>query len=136
MRVQEIMTPEPVAIGIGTSIGRAWEILRDLDVRHLPVVDGDNVLVGMVSERDFGRPPAPRLMNDVMGAPSFHLDAPVARIMSRDPISVTVSADVDDAVELLLDHKVGAVAVVTSRGRLAGILSYVDILRLQSERGV
>jgi acetoin utilization protein AcuB len=129
MQVNEIMTEVPVAIAVTTSIGRAWEMLRDLEVRHLPIVDADNALVGIVSDRDFGRPPSPPLTNDVLGAPGLRLDEPVGTIMTKDPVVVAPDAEVQDAAALMLLNRVGAVPVVSGAGKVVGIVSYLDVLR-------
>ncbi len=52
MDVQAVMTKRPAVISADTPGSRVWEMLRDLDVRHLPVINQDRELVGIVSDRD------------------------------------------------------------------------------------
>jgi acetoin utilization protein AcuB len=129
MQVKQIMTRDPIAIGVNTSVGRAWEMLHELDVRHLPVVDASNELVGIVSDRDFGRPPGRRLLNDVAASPSLHMDAPVATIMTSTPESIGQHADLRAAAHLMVASKVGALPVLDEQRHLVGIVSYLDLLR-------
>lgn len=136
MAINHIMTCNPVVVRETTSVARAWELLRDLDVRHVPVVNADGELTGMLSDRDFGRPPAPGLLNDLVGAPSSHLTEPVSTIMSTAPVAVAADVDLEDVVDVMLEHRVGAVPVVDARAKVIGILSYVDVLRtLRAGRG-
>jgi acetoin utilization protein AcuB len=129
MSIADLMTRSPVVIPENTSIARAWEMLRELDVRHMPVVNADGELSGMLSDRDFGRPPAPPLMNDLLGAPMAQLDAPVSSIMSAAPVAVADDVEVRDVVDIMIEHKVGAVPVVDPQAHVIGIISYVDVLR-------
>jgi acetoin utilization protein AcuB len=128
MQINEIMTSSPRTIDLNTTIGQAWEELRELDVRHLPVVDGKD-LVGIVSDRDFATLPSPPLVRQLIGSPELSLDAPVSTIMTGAPVSVTTDEDVAVAVDLMLDKKVGALPVLSADGVVVGVVSYVDVLR-------
>ena len=128
MQVNEIMTSNPRTIDLNTTIGQAWDDLRELDVRHLPVVDGKD-LVGIVSDRDFATLPSPPLVRQLLGSAELSLDAPVSTIMTGAPVSVSTDDDVDVAVDLMLDKKVGALPVLSADGVVVGVVSYVDVLR-------
>lgn len=97
--------------------------------RHLPVVDGDGRLVGMLSDRD---------VRTAVGSPAVALDHDAARarvrglkvgdVMARDPVTVGEDASFADIARCLADRRVGAVPVVASDGKVLAIVSYVDIL--------
>lgn len=129
MQVHEIMTTSPLSIGLRTSVGEAWETLRTLDVRHLPVINEERELVGIVSERDFAVAPVPPLMSELVGATALSLRAPVSTIMTGDPLCVEQDAEVGEVIDLMVDNKVGAIPVVTPEGKVIGIVSYLDVLR-------
>jgi acetoin utilization protein AcuB len=58
------------------------------------------------------------------------LSAPIVRFMSSDVIAVEPEAELSDVIELLLEHKVGALPVVEPDTReVVGIISYIDVLR-------
>jgi CBS domain-containing protein len=114
----ELMTESPTVVDATSTLRNAIEKLHTLDVRHLPVVDTDGALVGMLSDRD--------LRTFSMALP---VDASVATIMTSDVIAVDVDADVAEVVDLMLDNKIGAVPVLDADGALVGIISYVDVLR-------
>lgn len=127
MVVEEIMTKNPVTVDSSQSIAEVIGTLYELDVRHLPVVD-DGELVGIVSDRD------------LRGLVSFEPDEtaeargrrrePISSIMSGDVLSVSPETDLGEAIDLMLEHRVGAIPVVEEgSSELLGILSYVDVLR-------
>src|SRR5262245_25228499 len=51
MAVRDLMTPNPVTVTPQTTLAEVWDLMRELEIRHLPVVE-DNSLIGMVSDRD------------------------------------------------------------------------------------
>jgi acetoin utilization protein AcuB len=130
LTAHDLMTEDPTTISMNATVHRAVTLLQRLDVRHLPVVDPDGALVGMLSDRNVGGLAFP----EVLGSVYFRrvqtaLNASVSSIMSRNVLSVGLEADVAEIIELMLDRNVGAVPVVDAHGKLAGIVSYVDILR-------
>ncbi len=129
--VSEIMTRNPERIEATEPVQEAVNRLFELDIRHLPVVDGYGDLVGIISDRDLQEFSQPYEMQFENAAPSEEREAtPVSDIMSGDVMSVSPGDDVDEVIDLMIEQKVGAVPVVDALdGNLVGIVSYVDILR-------
>lgn len=115
----DLMTTKVVTIRQTASVREALKTLDEFDVRHLPVVDERQELVGMLSERDLLRL---RRSQDV-------LKQPVSEVMSADVLSVTPATDVVEIIDLMAENRVGAVPVLDNDSHLAGIISYVDVLR-------
>ena len=113
---RELMTESPTVADATATLKSAIEKLQALDVRHLPVIDNEGQLVGMLSDRD-------------LRSSLFPLDASVSSVMSTDVIAVDLDADVAEIIDLMLDNKIGAVPVLDSDDVLVGIISYVDVLR-------
>jgi acetoin utilization protein AcuB len=131
MTARELMTPNPVTVTPGATIAEAWDRMRDLDIRHLPVVDGET-LVGMLSDRDLGSLDVGRLLTEE-GADALQrrLAQPVVRTMSSDVVAAEPETEVSELVTLLVEHKVGAIPVVVpDTQQLVGIVSYIDVLRI------
>jgi acetoin utilization protein AcuB len=129
MNASELMTREAVSVEPDTSLAEVWDIMRDLDIRHVPVVERGGV-VGMVSDRDLARLNVAAVLA-TRGADALRreLAAPVAEVMSADVISIDTRTSLADAIDLLIVHKVGALPVVRPGTReLMGILSYIDVL--------
>ncbi|HSE02609.1 MAG TPA: CBS domain-containing protein [Methylomirabilota bacterium] len=134
MLARDLMTPNPLTVPPHASVAEVWDLMRDVDVRHVPVVQAE-ALVGMVSDRDLARVDVARLLK-MEGADALReeLATPIVRVMSADVIAVGPDADIGEVIDLLIDHRIGAVPVVREDTReVLGIISYVDVLRaLQS----
>lgn len=113
----ELMTTSVITVAPTASAREALRALGEGDVRHLPVLDERRELVGMVSDRDLLR------------LRGHDLSRPVSEVMSADVISVSPAAELEEIIELMTENRVGAVPVVDADFHLAGIVSYVDVLR-------
>ncbi len=125
LTARDLMTESPHVVDVTSTLTTAIEKLHALDIRHLPVVDSEGALVGMLSDRDVRAYLAPYFSG-------VKIDASVATVMTSDVIAVDVEADAAEIVDLMLDHKIGAVPVVDGDNTLVGIVSYIDLLRALS----
>jgi len=130
MIANDLMTENPRTIRATDPVGQALEALQSLEIRHLPVVDDDGELVGMLSDRDLG----PLMKAFTEGVDAQRLIVPlsnrrVSDFMSSDVVSIDTDADLSDVIDTMLEQRVGALPVVDGEGSVAGIISYVDVLR-------
>jgi acetoin utilization protein AcuB len=130
MSAHELMTPNPVTVPPDATLAEVWDLMRDRGIRHVPVVDGDT-LVGMLSDRDLAHVDLPRLMKlEGVEALRRELSIPVVKVMSSGLVVVDDDAEMDEVIDLLIEHRVGALPVVRpGTAQLVGIVSYVDVLR-------
>lgn len=124
MVVDEIMSPKPVSVEADQTVREALRRLITEDIRHLPVVD-QGALVGMVSDRDVRGLASEVLSGNEL---SEQLSRPVSEVMSSDVVSVDPETEIGEAIDLMIEHRIGALPVVADT-QLVGILSYVDVLR-------
>lgn len=116
----EIMTTNVVSVRDDASLTNIdWEMAL-AEIRHVPVVDAQGIVVGIVSDRD--------LLRTLNRADRARV--PVSAIMSLSPGSVRADAPARDALELMLERKIHAVPVTDDRGRLLGIITATDFLDL------
>lgn len=130
MIAEDIMTESPRTIRQTDTILEALDVLQSMQIRHLPVVDEEGELVGMLSDRDLGS----RTSMFVEGADAEQAAVPlgsrrVSELMSSSVVSVSVGTDLSAVIEAMLEQHVGAVPVVDADGAVIGIISYVDVLR-------
>lgn len=130
MRAHDIMTERVITIGPNTTIRRAAEILADRGFTALPVVDENDVLVGMVSEVDlitsrFPRDPRYRHL------PPMTEPSTVDMVMTRQVFAVSADTDVTSVVEEMWRHRHRCVPVMRD-GRLVGIITRRDLVRLMA----
>jgi acetoin utilization protein AcuB len=129
------MTSHPEHIVATGSVQEAVNKLFELDARHLPVVDQQGELVGVLSDRDLREYSQPYEMQFENLTTSDEREVtPVSDIMSGDVISAHPEDDITEIIDIMIDQKVGAVPVVDPLdGNLVGIVSYIDILREAAE---
>jgi acetoin utilization protein AcuB len=130
MKAHDVMTPNPVTVAPQATLAEVWDLMRDANIRHVPVVE-DGALVGILSDRDLGSLDVARLLT-TEGADALkrELSTPVVDIMSADVIFVQAETDLGEVIDLMLESKVGAIPVVRPETReVAGIVSYIDVLR-------
>jgi acetoin utilization protein AcuB len=131
---KDLMTENPTAVRESAKVSEAVALFRDLDVRHLPVVNADGELVGMLSDRDLRSLTLPHVVDrEWIGTIETALEARVSTLMSSGVIAVTVDAEAREIIELMLEHKIGAVPVVDADAVLVGIVSYVDLLQVLAD---
>jgi len=127
MKVVDVMTDNPVTIAAAETIGQADELMSENNIRQIPVVDGHE-LVGIVTDRDIRS-----FLSDALLANADRrekaLATPVSEIMTTDPLFLAPDDGLDEAVEMLIEQKFGALPVVDEAEGLVGIVSYVDVLR-------
>jgi acetoin utilization protein AcuB len=134
MTATDLMTPDPVTVTPQATVAEVWDLMRELEVRHVPVVE-NGALVGMLSDRDLARFDMARLLL-VEGAETLRqeLATAIVRVMSSDVIAVNPETELEEIVELLVEHRIGAVPVIRSNTReVVGIVSYIDVLRALQE---
>jgi acetoin utilization protein AcuB len=90
MKAHDVMTPNPVSVSHQASLAEVWDLMRDADGRHVPVVQ-EGALIGMVSDRDLTSLDVARLLRtERAGADALkrELGTAVVDIMSADVIFV------------------------------------------------
>ena len=129
MLVEDAMTSAVETLSPDETLRDAINLLRSKRIRHLPVVEASR-LVGIVTDRDVKRA-TPSVLSGVAKEDydSSLLTIKVAQFMTREPITVTRKSGLKTAVGIFINKKIGALPVVDD-GRLAGILTEIDVLRV------
>jgi acetoin utilization protein AcuB len=120
MLVREIMHSDPVTITAETTLDKAYCIMRERGIRHLPIMDGGR-LAGIVTDRDL------RLATSRLTQHPFAPDAEVRAVMSQ-PVQTTQPLEpIEIAARTMRELKIGSLPVVDGDA-LVGIVTGVDIL--------
>ena len=131
MFVSRSMVSEVITIDKDASVFEAQEKMAANGIRHLPVVDADNLLIGIVTDRDI-RSAMPYSLIKEKGTAEERAklaDLKVEAIMTRNPKTISPMYTIQDALLMIQKEKVGAFPVVDENGKLKGILSVRDLLR-------
>jgi len=116
LHVRDLMTSTVVSVGARESISHVLSMMDERRIRHVPVVDEQRTVVGVVSQRD------------VLQRALFQHSGTVNDIMSWHTETVGPDDEISEAAQIMLDHKYGCLPVV-EHGRLAGILTEADFVR-------
>jgi acetoin utilization protein AcuB len=131
MFVEKSMAKQVVTIGRDTGILEARKLMDDHKIRHLPVVETDGTLVGIVTDRDI-RSAMPSLLQENFNstAERERLSRLTAQdIMTPEPLAVRPNHTIQDVLLLIQEKKVGALPVTDENGKIRGIISVRDLMR-------
>ena len=131
MFVSRSMTREVITVDQEATIFDAQELLAQNKIRHLPIIDKDRRLIGIITDRDI-RSALP--YNSLTEHSSEKENERVSKfkvkdIMTKDPISISPAYTIQDALLRIQNSKVGALPVVDDNSKLKGIISVRDLLR-------
>ncbi|MBO4978038.1 MAG: IMP dehydrogenase [Muribaculaceae bacterium] len=119
-RAENGMIYDPVTIRRGSSVGEALAMMHEYHIGGIPVVEGDGRLAGIVTNRDlrFVRDLS-RLVDDVM--------------TSEGLVTTSTTTNLEEAAEILQQHKIEKLPVVDGDGRLIGLVTYKDITKAKDK---
>jgi acetoin utilization protein AcuB len=124
------MAKNVVTASPGTSLREARKLMLENKIRHLPVVNGYGLLVGIVSDRDMRS----AMPSSLLGREEYEkalervLDYTVDDIMTEDPLTISIYYTIQDTLLVMRQKRVGALPVIDENGYLKGILSTRDLL--------
>ena len=133
LKVKDIMTTEVFVLHATQTLELVRSLMRIKHVRHVPIVDQDNVFVGLITHRDLLAQTISHLAEIEEDEQEFldrHIH--IMNIMKSDVLTVDPEMDICSAISLLLDHRYGCLPVV-SDSKLVGIVTEADFLKLTLE---
>ena len=133
--VRALMKPAPAVVTPDNELFDAAALMGSRRIRHLPVVDHERRVVGILSDRDvraaLGDPT--RFLSDA-DARERARETLVEQVMHKNVVTVRADAPITAAIDRLTHEGVGALPVVADDGKLAGMLSYLDIIQALQDR--
>jgi acetoin utilization protein AcuB len=131
-KLSEIMSKRLVVLGVESTLREAHQIMREKSIRHLPVVERQtNNLLGIISDRDIKKFMSPFIGSTRETAQDkATLDIAVGKIMVKTLITGKPDEEVKSAIEKMLPKKLGCLPVIDDTGRLVGIVTNIDLVKL------
>ena len=131
MFIDKTMTGTVITIGAEAGIIEARDVMKKHRIRHLPVVDKDNFLLGILSDRDIrsAMPPSFLSADEYASASEKLSRLTVKDIMTKNVMTISTIDTLQDALLLMKKIRVGTFPVVDLEGKVVGILSVQDIIR-------
>lgn len=116
-RAENGMINDPITIHRDQTVGDALRMMQENHIGGIPVVDEENYLVGIVTNRDL------RFQTDMA--------RPIAEVMTSEDLITTNNPASDKVVEVLQEHRIEKLPVVDPEGKLVGLVTYKDITKLK-----
>lgn len=118
-RSESGMILDPLTLSADSTIGQALKMMRDNGIGGIPIVDGDKKLIGILTNRDLRFEKSNKRL--------------ISEVMTKDNlVTAPEGTDLKKAEKILQQHRIEKLPVVNKQGRLVGLITYRDILQLQS----
>lgn len=117
MKVKNWIHKQPITVNRMALLQEAVHLMKQHNIRHLPVVDDDGDLVGFVTESDLRQFSFPSMIEEI----------PVHQVMVTNPRTIDINDSIEEAARIIHDKKIGGLPVLDS-GRLVGVITASDLL--------
>ncbi|TNE51261.1 MAG: CBS domain-containing protein [Deltaproteobacteria bacterium] len=129
--VQEYMSKDVIVLEPTQMLYHAFATMELYHLRHIPVVDKHEVLVGILSDRDLKKAMNSHFSEEKQDFVDAVMLTPIEDIMTKDVITTTPGADVAGVARQMLSNKISSIVVVKEgETRPVGIITDTDLLRL------
>lgn len=120
--VEDLMSTNVLTLGASDVLAAADVEMKIAGIRHLPIVDVNRRVVGIVSNRD--------ILRAAGQSQSPGSSILVSEVMTRSPHTIAPDSPASEAAALMLDHKIGALPVVNDDDVLVGIITETDFVSI------
>ncbi len=123
--VESIMTPDPIRLAPEDTLGTAHEIMNEKHIHHIPIVDHEDQLVGIISHRDVLAASSSNLNSN----PTDNSDTPLGDIMTTPVVSISPETGTLKAAQYIHNSRHGCLPIVNN-GHLVGIITEYDFVEV------
>jgi acetoin utilization protein AcuB len=124
------MTTDVVMVTSDTPLVKARDVLREHNIKQLPVIDSGGSLVGILTDRDIKQAWAsPATTLSIYELTYVLQKLNVESVMVKDVITITPGATIERAARILYDHKIGSLPVIDA-DKLVGIITSTDLMEV------
>ena len=129
--VSDWMTQDVITVKPGTTLPQAHQIMMDEEIRRLPVVNDNGILVGIVTLGDVrGAQPSPATSLSIWELNYLLSSLTIEKIMTPTPMTIAPEATIGNAARTMLERRVSGLPVVNKDGTMAGIITESDIFSM------
>lgn len=119
MRVEKYMSLTPVTIRDDTDYWKAFGIMQEKELHHIPVVDVNNAVVGLLTRRDL----------QIAAMHFKEVPMEVSKVMHSPVVTISRGELLSEAAKIMIDNRIGGLPVLDTNGQIVGILTETDLLR-------
>ncbi|MBI1857588.1 MAG: CBS domain-containing protein [Candidatus Melainabacteria bacterium] len=118
MYIKDVMKTKPYFLHKDDTIASAYELMSSKKIRHIPIINENQELIGLVTQRDIAGALAKR-----------EESMKIAKIMKKEIITVCPDTPLKGVIEVMILNKYGCLPVVDSNNKLIGIVTETDMLQ-------
>jgi len=131
MLIANWMTTNPVTVTADVSMMRAGKLMKEKNIRSLPVVDEQNAVIGIVTDRDIKQAsPSQATTLDMHEMYYLLSEIKVKDIMTLNPTTLTAQDTIERAALMMLKMKVSSFPIVDEGGKLTGMITQTDVFKV------
>lgn len=122
----EIMTKQIITLTASANVNDAWQLFQQHGFHHIPIIDENNIVLAMLSERD------------ILQGPGVQKNTSLENIMpfaSSQVFCFSADTDIRQATRILYEYDLGALPIISEDHQLLGIVSRTDIIKVVSHYG-
>jgi CBS-domain-containing membrane protein len=128
LHVRDLMTDEVLTLDPLDALSKAWDLMTEAHIRHVPVINPDRTVEGLISERDLLRRFPARVDATVEEEREALAAVTIEEVMQRDVLTISSDQELSEAASLMFENKVGCLPVVDD-DQLIGILTESDFVQ-------
>jgi acetoin utilization protein AcuB len=130
MLVKERMTRDPITIRPDTPVTEAQALMKREKIHHLPVLDKDDRLVGIVTEKDllYASPSVATTLS-VYEMTSLLAKLKVDRVMTRNVVTIGEEVPIEEAARIMADRSIGGLPILRGKN-LVGLITETDLFKI------
>jgi acetoin utilization protein AcuB len=130
--LKEVMTPNPITLNIDENFCQVANIFQERNIRHLPIVNNNGELFGVISQRDLYRIATPERGLD--GEYIYDMGElgklVVKNHIVHEPIALCEDDPLAKAMELMIEKKLGCIPITDQNKKVVGIITVIDALKI------
>ena len=122
----EIMSDQIITLTADANVNDAWQLFQHHGFHHIPIIDENNIVLAMLSERD------------ILQGPGSHKNISLENIMqfaSKRVFCFSSDTDIRQATRILYEYDLGALPIISENHQILGIVSRTDIIKVVSHYG-
>ena len=119
MQVESYMSHAPITIRDDTVYWKAFDIMKEKDLHHIPVVNESNAVVGILARRDL----------QIAALHFKEVPVDVSEVMHSPVVTISHGEPLSEAARQMIEKRIGGLPVLDTDGQMVGILTETDLLR-------
>jgi len=130
MKIERLMSKELITLSMDAPLSQTKEVFENNNVHHLLILDDENTLAGIITDRDLYKHLSPTVgTKDETHRDTALLQKKSHQIMTRNLITAQAKLSINEAVLLFYDNQLSCLPIVDEKNKPVGIITWRDILK-------